>query len=162
MPVPSAVLDIAKRGQHASHCERLSLDRRNRRGAWILGLLLPGLLLAAKLPADEVVSPPSATQIEHNEPSVAENAKRVKPPPTLEQKRRVVALMSLIIAGILAILLVLLLWIFWWSRRTHRLLRAPLPAANRGDELWYLKAKRHPNQTTDSPTSDSPPTPPQA
>jgi hypothetical protein len=30
----------------------------------------------------------------------------------------------------------------WWSRRTRKLLREPLPAAGKGDELWYMKAKR--------------------
>ncbi|MDB5336341.1 MAG: hypothetical protein JWN70_1960 [Planctomycetaceae bacterium] len=117
----------------------------------MLSLLWPGFLIAAD---------PPATQIQHDEQPAARDAIPIKPPPTLEQKRKVVVLTSLVIAGILTVLLMLLLWIVWWSRRTHRLLRAPLPAANRGDELWYLKAKRPPNQTADPQSPDSPPAPP--
>ncbi len=136
------------------------MNQPGRWCVWIWGVLLPGALLAADPPVDPTTSKPAAVQAAPDEQPVAENDKPVKPPPTLEQKRKVVVLTSLVIVGILAVLLCLLLWIVWWSRRTHRLLRAPLPAANRGDELWYLKAKRPPNQTPDATAPDSPPAPP--
>ena len=140
---PPAVLNVTTRGGH-------SLNQWALWCVWMLSLLWPAFLIGADPPAAPVQldNPPSAT-----------DARPVKPPPTLEQKRKVVVLTSLVIAGILTVLLMLLLWIVWWSRRTHRLLRAPLPAANRGDELWYLKAKRPQNPTADPPSPDSPPPP---
>ena len=137
-----------------------TMNQPGRWCVWIWGVLLPGVLWAAAPPTDQTTPEPGAVQVAPDEQPVAGNEKHVKPPPTLEQKRKVVVLTSLVIVGILAVLLCLLLWIVWWSRRTHRLLRAPLPAANRGDELWYLKAKRPPNQTPDATAPDSPPTPP--
>ncbi len=141
---PPAALNVTTRGGH-------SLNQRALAWVWMLGLLWPVCLIAAD---------PPAAQVPRGEQPVVTDARPVKPPPTQEQKRKVVVLTSLVIAGILTVLLMLLLWIVWWSRRTHRLLRAPLPAANRGDELWYLKAKRPPNPTADPPSPESPSPPP--
>ena len=166
MFVPLAVLK-APESRPVVQPRRISLNRTGHWGIWILSIwswviLWPGLLMAAGPPADDAAShPPVAQPVVPADQSTVKTTKIVKPP-TREQKRKVVVVTSIVIAGILTILLCMLLWIVWWSRRTHRLLRAPLPAANRGDELWYLKAKRPPHPTADNPAPDSPPAPPQA
>lgn len=93
-----------------------------------------------------------------NQPAAA--GKGVKPELTPVRKRQVVVLTTMLIVVVLSVSLALLLWILWWSRRTHRLLREPLPATKRGDELWYLKAKSDPALTTERPPPDAPLTPP--
>jgi hypothetical protein len=161
MPVVPDILDAARRGQPAPHRWHGPMNQRVYWGVWMLSMLWPGWLFAAAPPADPpATGAPAVIQAADAQQPAARNVKSAKPAPTDEQKRKVVVLTSLVIAGILAVLLFLLLWIVWWSRRTHRLLRAPLPAANRGDELWYLKAKRHPSQNADQPSS-GPPAPPQ-
>lgn len=162
MPVPPVALEFAKRGLPTPHSNPPPMNLRVHWSVWIWSVFLPGFLIAAEPPADEMAlrSPPAVVKAADKQPLTAKPAGRAKPPPTPEQKRKMVVLTSLFIAGILTILLCLLLWIVWWSRRTHRLLRAPLPATNRGDELWYLKAKRFPNQAAQRPGPDSPPAPP--
>ena len=162
MFVPLSLMD-ATENRSVVQPGRIWLNRPGHWGIWILSvwswvLIWPGLLIAAGPPAEDATTHrPVAQPVAPAEQSTVTTAKIAKPPPTREQKRKVVVVTSIVIAGILTILLCLLMWIVWWSRRTHRLLRAPLPAANRGDELWYLKAKRPPN-----PANDSPPAPPQA
>ncbi len=166
MFVPPAGVDATTEDRPAVLGGRIRLNRQGHRVLWILGIGYLCSLLAAG-PADDVIrKPPAAHQMAAAEQPAAKTAKLVKPAPTREQKRRVVVVTSIVIAGILTVLLLMLLWIVWWSRRTHRLLRAPLPAANRGDELWYLKTKRPlcppANPTASNPAPDSPPAPPQA
>lgn len=130
---------------------------------WLVGLCFCGVTFAAQPVADNAsgaVAP--GGQVGDVAPPAALANPAVKPPLTPDQKRRVVVATSIVIVGILALLLLLFLLMVWWSRRTHRLLREPLPAANRGDELWYLKAKRSPSQTADQPDAEIPPTPPSA
>lgn len=159
MFVLPALVDSAPEEQPAVRSGLSSLNRQVRRAVLLLTIIWPGWCLSAGPPTESTPAPEAARPAA---PAEQAAAKTTKPPPTREQKRRVVAVTSIVIAGILTVLLLMLLWIVWWSRRTHRMLRAPLPAANRGDELWYLKAKRPPNPTANNPATDSPPAPPQA
>ena len=140
-------------------------DRVNLGWSWMI-LLISLCVPCWAQAADPVSKPPSppatATAPVHDAEKATQPATPIaksKIALTPKKKRDVVALTSFVIAGIVSILLLLFAWIFWMSRRTHRLLRAPLPAAGRGDELWYLKAKRPPSPTPDHPSAD-PPTPP--
>ena len=137
----------------------------NRLGFWLLcwiGVWLPGFAMAAGPPAEVGADKPVAAQNASDaRPAEANDAPvPVKPQLTAEQKRKAAVVSSLLMVGLLAMLLCLFLWMLWWSRRTHRLLRQPLPAVKRGDELWYLKGKQPPGQTSDPPTPNSPPAPP--
>lgn len=131
-----------------------------------VGLMLGFAVVCLQLPdaAAQVNKPekPSATDGAIVQPGElrADPAPLAKPVMTPDQKRKMVIVTTMLIAGILTVLLILLLWIMWWSRRTHRLLREPLPATKRGDELWYLKAKSDLAATADSPTPDTPIDPP--
>ncbi len=110
---------------------------------WVFCLLLVSLLLSpARIPAQECAdTSPTETSTTSDDAgtSVAGPLARVPMTPAQRQKIAVAALM---LAGVVAVLLLLFLWMLWWSRRTRRLLREPLPAAGKGDELWYMKAKR--------------------
>ena len=128
---------------------------------WLLALIVPCLMLGAEPPAETL--PAQSTAVAPPvESATAPAAQPPKPVPTPEQKRKVIVLTSLMMLGILAVLLFLFLWILWWSRRTHRMLRQPLPSANRGDELWYLKGKGTPPQNAERKPVDRPPAPPPA
>lgn len=143
---------------------RISSNLRRVWMLWLVGLCVCGVTSAAEPVAgkNSVKGSAAAAQKGDVAPPATPADPAVKPPLTPEQKRRVVVATSIVIVGILAILLLLLLWMVWWSRRTHRLLREPLPAANRGDELWFLKAKRPPSQAASEPNSELPPVPPSA
>lgn len=130
---------------------------------WLVGLGFCNVILAADPVAEKTTGEiAAAKQAGDVAPPTAPANPAAKPPLTPDQKRRVVVATSIVIVGILALLLLLFLLMVWWSRRTHRLLREPLPAANRGDELWYLKAKRPPSQATDQTSQELPPTTPSA
>lgn len=136
---------------------RISSNLRRVWMLWLVGLGFCSISFAAQ-PVAEKTSGAIAPVGQAGNVAPANPA--AKPTLTPDQKRRVVVATSIVIVGILALLLLLFLLMVWWSRRTHRLLREPLPAANRGDELWYLKVKRPPSQTADQSGAEIPPTPP--
>lgn len=161
MPVCLSGWSAPQRNQRAIPHSSVESNLRTHFRLWIIGLMLPCLLLGAEPPAESLPveiaapAPPTAS-------STAPAARPTRPAPTPEQKRKVVVLTSLMMLGILAVVFCLFLWILWWSRRTHRLLRQPLPSANRGDELWYLKGKGTPPQNDERQPLNRPPTPPSA
>lgn len=126
---------------------------------WMVGLFLiiPPVLAWDNQAQPEAGSAPDRQAGQVNEPAAIR--KGLKPELTPVRKRQVVVLTTMLIVVVLSVSLALLLWILWWSRRTHRLLREPLPATKRGDELWYLKAKSDPALTTELPAPDAPPDP---
>lgn len=75
--------------------------------------------------------------------------------PEQRQKQIVVAL--LLLMGITLAGLMMVGFAMLWGARTRRIARQPLPAAPRGDELWFLKKPLPTQQAPASvPTSDSP------
>jgi hypothetical protein len=110
---------------------------------WVASLLLVTLLVSpATISAQECESTSSTeTSVRSDEAVDSAAAPAVKVPMTPSQRRKI-AVAALMLAGVVAVLLLLFLWMLWWSRRTRKLLREPLPAAGKGDELWYMKAKQ--------------------
>lgn len=131
---------------------------------WGVGLLLVSLLLAPwPLIAQECANTPLTETSVTSDKAAASVAEPVVKVPMTPAQRRKIAVAGLMLAGVVAVLLLLFLWMLWWSRRTRKLLRTPLPAAGKGDELWYMKAKRDFQKAAERLTVEKdPPGPPQS
>jgi hypothetical protein len=60
-------------------------------------------------------------------------------PTTEKSKRRKLEVGFYLLYGVALMGGALLLWIIWWGLSLRRRIRAPLPPAPRGNELWFLK-----------------------
>lgn len=73
----------------------------------------------------------------------AENEADAAPPPKEQREKAMIGLMVLV--GIATAGLGLLALVILWGHRIRRISRLPLPQAERGDELFYLKqSQNHP------------------
>lgn len=130
------------------HARLPGLHRPANTCSWIRLLLISLLLPLGNLGAQEDAPVKSGLKTEADQATDSEVGQPAKPVMTPE-KRAKVAIATMMMAGVVVTLLLLFLWMLWWSRRTRKLLREPLPAAGRGDELWYLKAKQDVQKATE-------------